>query len=178
MPLAAGDIAPDPIWGAQNTPKTPVPLAGNYLDDLCRPNKFPGSTPGCVVVFLSNLCWTHANWKLSLQQNYSEELRTYCCKSLFLRWEKLFAKDIYITNVHFKSILEPYKCQIFWDFTRNTIGSLHGRSPNSLLQSLEIPNLRITTYLEISGSYPGSSKIVWFATFWYIKNMSVKFLQM
>ena len=119
---------------------------------------------GCVVVFLSNVCWTHANRKLSLQQSCSEDLRRYCGKSLFLQWEKLFAKDIYITNVHFKLILEPCNCQIFWGFTPNPIGSLHSRSPNLLLQSSEIPNLCLTTNLEISGSHPGSSKKVWFAT--------------
>ena len=74
---------------------------------------------GRVVVFLSNMCWTHANRKLSQQQSYSEELRKYCCKSLFLQWDKLFAKDICITNVHSKSILESYKCQIFRSFTPN-----------------------------------------------------------
>ena len=133
---------------------------------------------GCVVVFLSNVCWTHENRKLSLQQSYSEELRRYCCKSLFLQWDKLFAKDICITNVHSKSILEPYKCQIFRGFTPNPIGSLLSRSPNPLLQSSEIHNLCLTTHLKISGSHPGSSKIVWFAAFWYIKNMSMQFLQL
>ena len=120
---------------------------------------------GWVVVFLSNVCWTHANRKLSLQQSCSEKLRRYCCKSLFFQWEKLFAKDIYITIVHFKSIIEPYKCQIFWGFTPNPIGSLQTRAPNSLLQSSEIPNLRLTTHFEISGSNPARSKIVWFPHF-------------
>ena len=133
---------------------------------------------GCVVVFLSNVYWTHANRKLLLQQSRSEELRRYCRKSLFLQWEKLFAKNIYIANMHFKSILEHYKCQIFRGFTPNSIGSLQSRSPNPLFQSSEIPNLCLTPHLEISGSYPGSFKIAWFATFWYIKNMSMKFLQM
>ena len=41
----------------------------------------------CVVIFisfLSNVCWTHANRKLSLQQSCSNELRRCCCKSFFL----------------------------------------------------------------------------------------------
>ena len=127
---------------------------------------------GRLVVFLSNVCWTHAN-KLSLQQSCSEELRRYCCKSLFRQWEKLFAEDIYITNFHFKFILEPYKCQILWGFTPDHIGNLQSRSPNPCSKAL-----CLTTHLETSGSHPGSSKIVSFATFWYIKNMSMKFLQM
>ena len=44
MLLAARAIAPDPIWGTQNTPKPPVSLAGNYLDGYRHPNQFPGST--------------------------------------------------------------------------------------------------------------------------------------
>ena len=128
---------------------------------------------GCVVAFY-RMCVEHV-LKLSLQQSCSEELRRYCCKSLFLQWEKPFAKGIYITNVHFKLILELYKCQIFGSFPTNPIVSLQSRSQNPLLQSSEIPNFCLMTHLEISGLHPGSSKIVWFATFWYIKNMSMKF---
>ena len=45
-----------------------------------------------------------------------------------------------MTNVHFKSILEPYKCQIvkfFWGFAPNLIGDLHNRFsiPNGLIIS-------------------------------------------
>ena len=87
----------------------------------------------CVVVFfLSNVCWTHANRKLLLQQSCSDELRRYCCKSNFFS-EKLFAKEIYITNVRFKSILEPCKCQIakmFWAIAPNPIGGIQSGSPN------------------------------------------------
>ena len=39
--------------------------------------------------------------------SYRYNKSLFLCKSLFL-----FASDIYVTNVHFKSILEPYKCQI------------------------------------------------------------------
>ena len=58
---------------------------------------------------------------------------------------ELFAKDIYITNVCFKSILEPYNCQIakyFWGFAANPIGDLQSRSPN-----LPAPKLRNSQFV-------------------------------
>ena len=53
MRLAAGAIAPNPIWGNQNSPKVPVPLAGNYLDGYHCPNLFPESTPENINVTMS-----------------------------------------------------------------------------------------------------------------------------
>ena len=46
---------------------------------------------------------------------------------------ELFAKDISIKNVRFKSILEPCKCQkakYFWGFAPNPIGDLQSMSLN------------------------------------------------
>ena len=78
----------------------------------------------------------------------------YCCKSLFLYCEKLFAKDIYITNIRFKSILEPYKCQIakiFWGFDPNSIGALQSRCPSPPAPKLRnfqcVPNDRNWKFL-------------------------------
>ena len=60
-----------------------------------------------------------------------DEIGRYCCKSLSLWWEKLFA-FVYTINNHFKSILGPYKCQvtnIFWSFALNPIEGLQSRCP-------------------------------------------------
>ena len=46
---------------------------------------------------------------------------------------ELFAKDISMKNVRFKSILEPCKCQkakYFWGFAPNSIGDLQSMSLN------------------------------------------------
>ena len=61
--------------------------------------------------------------------------------------EKLFSKDIYIINVRFEAILEPYKCQvgnIFQGFATNPIVGLQSRSPD---QSSEFHNLGLTVQI-------------------------------
>ena len=61
--------------------------------------------------------------------------------------EKLFSKDIYIINVRFEAILEPYKCQvgnIFQGFAMNPIVGLQSRSPD---QSSEFHNLGLTAQI-------------------------------
>ena len=60
-------------------------------------------------------------------------------------------KDIYITNLHFKSIKGPCKCQIakdFRGFAPSPIGSLQSRSP-----SLPAPKLRNSQFVSIGPNW-------------------------
>ena len=55
--------------------------------------------------------------------------------------EKLFSEDIYIINVRFEAILEPYKCQvgnIFLGFATNPIVGIQSRSPDPPALKLRI----------------------------------------
>ena len=81
-----------------------------------------------------------------------DEIGRYCCKSLSLWWEKLFA-FVYTINNHFKSILGPYKCQvtnIFWSFALNPIEGLQSRCPTPPPPA---PKLRISQLTTPIGNF-------------------------
>ena len=111
----------------------------------------------CSCFFLWSACWTHENRKLSLQQSCADKLGRYCCKSLSLYWQNLFAKDIYITNVRFKSILGLHKCQTGNIFKGFFALKIH------LLQSSEIHIWFTPWYLTSFGpeTWPTNRYIHW-----------------